>query len=77
MLWTNADKAGFCLPESTPWLPINDDYHTNNVEVSHLNCSLDLVPFKVSYIKFREVLWASYLSYSVIVQKVTGNQVLS
>ena len=36
MLWTNQQKAGFCMPDTTPWLPINDDYRSKNVEVGKL-----------------------------------------
>lgn len=34
MLWTNKEKAGFCIPEAKPWLPINTDFRRNNVELN-------------------------------------------
>ena len=33
MIWTNKANAGFCMSEATPWLPINDNYRSMNVEV--------------------------------------------
>lgn len=33
MLWTNKEKAGFCNPEVAPWLPINANYRSSNVEL--------------------------------------------
>lgn len=32
MLWTNKEQAGFCMPDATPWLPINTDFRSKNVE---------------------------------------------
>lgn len=36
MLWSTGDNAGFCAKNVTPWLPVNADYMSNNVEVNVL-----------------------------------------
>lgn len=30
--WTAGENAGFCDPETTPWMRVNDDYKTVNAE---------------------------------------------
>lgn len=34
MQWTGERNAGFCPPDVTPWLPVNDDHVTTNVEAA-------------------------------------------
>ena len=37
MQWNAGVNAGFCPPEADPWLPLAEDYETNNVEAQREN----------------------------------------
>jgi len=35
MLWNNGENAGFCAKNVTPWLPVNAEYKSANVEYNN------------------------------------------
>jgi alpha-glucosidase len=68
MQWDASANAGFCSSHVTPWLPVSEDYRTNNVAVSRKNIRSFLM-FTRTLLELRRLLPALKLgSYKPIDQ---------